>query len=387
MPPLRTYFSDFLKEIRLAQTDIDDLKRGHRTLRKLLLEDERLSPVIVSTFLQGSYRRATAICPSGDKRSDVDVVVVTKLSQDDYPDPTQALEEFIPFLDQHYKDKYTIQGRSIGVELSYVDLDLVITSAPSESEAGLLVAESVTIDEAIDELSDWRLVKSWVAPDRRATAEAWRLLEKAQKEAEWQLEPLYIPDRDASCWTPTHPLEQIRWTRDKNKSCNGHYVNVVKAIKWWRRIKHSTPKYPKGYPVEHLVGQCCPDDITSIAEGVTSTLEEIQRRYAVDVEESRVPVLPDHGVPTHDVFKRITAEDFAAFYEQVTAAAAIARQAFDTEDIAESIKGWRLLFGDKFPPPPPDDGDDGDDNRGGPATGGFTRRTEASHIGGTRFGE
>lgn len=386
MPPLPYYFSDFLKKIRLAQTHIDDLKRGHRTLRKRLLEDERLSPVIVSTFLQGSYRRATAIRPKGDKRSDVDVVVVTKLSQDDYPDPTQALEEFVPFLDQHYKGKYAIQGRSIGIELSYVDLDLVITSAPSESEAGLLTAESVIIDEAIDELSDWRLVKSWIAPERRATAEVWRLLEKAQKEAEWQLEPLYIPDRDAACWTPTHPLEQIRWTRDKNKCCNGHYVNVVKAVKWWRRIKHSTPKYPKGYPVEHLVGQCCPDGITSIAEGVTRTLEEIQRRYADDVEEGRVPVLPDHGVSTHDVFKRITAEDFAAFYEQVAAAATIARQAYDAEDIVESVEGWRQLFGDKFPPVPPDDGDDGDDSRGGPATGGFTHRTEASRIGGTRFG-
>jgi Second Messenger Oligonucleotide or Dinucleotide Synthetase domain len=382
---LDTFFRDFLRNIRLGQNHINDLKRGHRTLRQRLQGDARLSPIIVSTFLQGSYRRATAIRPRAGKRSDVDVVVVTKLSQDDYPEPGNALEEFIPFLDEHYAGKYTLQGRSIGIELSYVDLDLVITSAPSESEIGLLKAASVTVDEAIEDLPDWRLVKSWVAPEQRGSAGALWLLEKAQKEAEWQLEPLYIPDRDAACWTPTHPIEQIRWTRDKNKRCNGHYVNVVKAIKWWRRIKHTTPKYPKGYPVEHLVGQCCPDEIMSIADGVTRTLETIQRNYALHVAAKLVPDLPDHGVPTHNVFKRITAEDFAAFYEQAVAAAAIARRAYDSDDIGESAEAWRELFGSEFPPPPPDDGDD-DDGGSGPAKGGFTPRTEVSQIGGTRFG-
>lgn len=290
---LNTYFSDFLRNIRLDSNHITDLKRGHRTLRKRLLDDPHLSPIIVSTFLQGSYRRATATRPHEGKRSDVDVVVVTKLSQDDYPEPTKALDAFIPFMDKHYAGKYTLQGRSIGIELSYVDLDLVITSAPSESEEGLLKAESVIVDEALDDVADWRLVKSWVAPEQRSALSTIRLLEMAQKEAEWQLDPLYIPDRDAACWTPTHPLEQIRWTRDKNKRCNGHYVNVVKAIKWWRRINHTTPKYPKGYPVEHMVGQCCPDGITSIAEGVTRTLEAIQHTYALDAAAKLVPELRD----------------------------------------------------------------------------------------------
>ena len=62
------------------------------------------------------------------------------------------------------------------------------------------------------------------------------------------------------------PLEQIAWTVEKNANTNDHYVNVVKAAKWWRAYK-CDGKYPKGYPLEHLIGQNCPDNIGSVAEG------------------------------------------------------------------------------------------------------------------------
>src|ERR1700726_4213429 len=132
---LPTYFSDFLQNIRPTQNQIEDYKCGHQTLRQRLRQDEALSPILVSTFLQGSYRRATAIRPRSGKRSDVDVIVVTKLSSEEYTSE-QALDLFLPFLEKHYRGKYYKQGRSLAIELSYVDIDLVITSAPSESELG-----------------------------------------------------------------------------------------------------------------------------------------------------------------------------------------------------------------------------------------------------------
>ncbi len=76
---LPSYFADFLAEIRLTSKQIDDCKTGHRTLRKRLNEDREIAPILVSTFLQGSYRRATAVRPKGAQRADVDVIVVTKL--------------------------------------------------------------------------------------------------------------------------------------------------------------------------------------------------------------------------------------------------------------------------------------------------------------------
>ncbi|MBD2212924.1 nucleotidyltransferase [Nostoc linckia FACHB-104] len=384
---LPSYFNDFLAEIRPQDNHVNDYKNGHRILRDRLKEDEVLSLIIAATFLQGSYRRATAIRPQGEKRADVDVIVVTRLSEDEYT-PEKALELFVPFLEKYYKGKYKPQGRSFAIELSYVDLDLVITSAPSESEIGIFNTDSVISDdtpETPNADTDWRLVPSWVSLETRSIlsfSETRSHLDAARTQAEWKLSPLRIPDRDTEQWQDTHPLEQIRWTWDKNRRCNKHYINVVKALKWWRRINHPTPKYPKGYPVEHLIGQCCPDGITSVAEGITKTLEAIAEQYQIHASLKIAPALPDHGVPSHNVFKRVSGEDFAEFYRQVCEAAKIARLAYNATDVATSVEYWQKLFGNKFPDAPPNNGGrDGNNSSGG----GYTPRRDVTQLGGGRF--
>jgi len=139
---LSSYFKDFLADIRLQANDRESLKNAHRDLRSCLKSDEKLSGLIVNTFLQGSYRRSTAVRPSEGKRTDVDVVVVTKIDESVTPD--RAMEEFKPFLDEHYKDEWEKQGRSIGIKTDSVDLDLVITSAPSEADQEALKSASVS---------------------------------------------------------------------------------------------------------------------------------------------------------------------------------------------------------------------------------------------------
>ena len=92
-------FAEFLTEIRPTKNQRDDMKTGHATLRRRLLDDKELAPIIVSTFLQGSYRRHTAHRPKGDKKSDVDIIVVTTLAEADYT-PEEAMALFKPFLDR-----------------------------------------------------------------------------------------------------------------------------------------------------------------------------------------------------------------------------------------------------------------------------------------------
>lgn len=380
--PVPSYFTDFLANIRPSPNQREDLITGHKTLRRRLREDKDLSPLIVSTFLQGSYRRSTAVKPTGGKRSDVDIIVVTRLNREDVT-PHEALSLFVPFMERHYPETYELQGRSIGIKMKYVELDVVITSAPSEVEERMLKAASVTTDWGLEDLDDWRLVESWVDPGERMSYGATKMLERASKEAEWKASPLWIPDREAERWDETHPLEQIRWTRDKNKQTNRHFVNVVKALKWWRIVKLSDLNYPKGYPIEHMIGDCCPDGITSVAEGVTRTLEEIKSRYYSDRLLGTTPVLPDRGVPTHNVWKRISGEEFAAFYDRAASAAFTAREALDASTISEKVRKWRELLGDQFPPPP-DDGE-GRGNDGSPPKGGYSERTAPTVIGGGRF--
>jgi hypothetical protein len=364
---LETDFADFLRDIRPTPAMRDDLKTGHKTLRDRLNADEGLKKCLVSDFLQGSYKRSTAIRPKGDRRSDVDIIVVTKLSEGEYT-PAKAMDVLEPFLEKHYKGKWRQQGRSFGIELSYVELDLVLTSAPAEAEAGILKSDALSADDGLEDDPEWRLHRSWLALDSRNGNDARTLIAEAKREPEWKSQPLRIPDRDANKWESTHPIAQITWTRDKNNRTNKHFVNVVKAIKWWRVEKHEEPKHPKGFPLERLIGECCPDDIASVAEGVVKTLEKIASEYTSTVLFGGTPTLPDYGVPTHDVFKRISPEDFKKFHEQVKSGAALARSAYDSKDRKDSGNLWRDLFGSKFPKPPENGG-------GGPGRGGYTPPT------------
>jgi hypothetical protein len=260
--------------------------------------------------------------------------------------------------------------------MSNVELDIVPTSAPSEQEHGILQSDAVTSDDNIVEARDWRLHRSWLAPEHRMRTNARLLLEEAAVESEWKVQPLRIPDRDADMWDDTHPLEQIRWTRDKNSRCNSHFVNVVKCIKWWRLEHYAEPVHPKGFPLERLVGEHCPDSIESVAEGIVKTLEGIVNSYAELVLVKGKPKLPDYGVPSHDVFQRITAEEFGAFYDQVKAGAGLSRRALDADDRIESGNLWREMLGSKFPSPP---------KNGSGKKGGFTTPTDPAVPGSGRF--
>lgn len=339
-----TYFNDFLKEIRLTGNQVKELKSAHTTLRNRLQADENLKDIIETTFLQGSYKRATAVRPKQGKRSDVDIVVVTKLDKEEVT-PEEALDVFEPFLKKYYDGKYRKQGRSWGIEMTHVDLDVVPTSAPALAEQGLLENMAVLSDEDLEEM-DIKVAEIKKGSGYDQWGIAFAEFMSANDDENWKKQPLFIPDREAEFWDKTHPLEQIRWTHEKNRNCNGHYVNVVKCIKWWRKEKFPDVKHPKSYPLEHLIGDCCPDGIGCVSEGIVLTLEKIVSDYPTK------PILKDRGVPEHDVFGRLSDEDYNAFYETVCDAAVIARNAYDAETVKESADLWRKLLGNKFPEAP-----------------------------------
>ena len=54
---LPTYFKDFVTAISLTRDQRKALQRQHIRLREQLQADRDLRPLLVTTFLQGSYRR------------------------------------------------------------------------------------------------------------------------------------------------------------------------------------------------------------------------------------------------------------------------------------------------------------------------------------------
>jgi len=362
---LPSYFRDFLINIRPSDKHFAELRDGHRELRERWNAFAPLKPVLLADFLQGSYRRGTTIRPSNGRRSDVDIVVVTKLSEQEYT-PERAQGVLKAFLDEYYKGQWSPQGRSIGIELDEIEMDLVLTSAPTESEIALLKAATAVADEAVDELSMWDETADDL-PERRFLA----LLKAVDATPRWRTEPLRIPDREAKRWENTHPLAQWRWTVDKNSACNKHFLGVVRAIKWWKSDRRPTLGRPRGYPLERIVAEYCPDGVSSVAQGLTLTFEGIAAQTA-----DRKPLLLDHGT-SQDVLARLTQAEFLSLRNAAAEAATLSRRALDSTNRAESIALWRELLGDKFPPPPSGPSE--------PPKGGFTRRDGPSEPSSGRF--
>jgi len=380
---LDAQFKEFLRQIRPTDPQQEAWRAAAKTLRDRLAADSDLKNVVVSTFLQGSIRRATAIRPLGEKRPDVDIVVVTNIDHEKVR-PEDAMNLFVAFLDKHYKEKWRPQGRSFGITMSAVDMDLVITALPRPSGTirGITEDASLTANSdiaaiyrsdaarSLDTLEDdmsWRLNAGWRQRnvfdelgrrDPMLTESVTQVLDDAPPQG-WKDNPLWLPDRDTKTWGRTHPLLQISWTAEKNRRTNLTYLNVVRIIKWWRLEKaEKLPKYPKGYPLEHMVGYLLEDgsDLTT-AQGVVQVFEAFRDRWLSRARARDVPALADHGVAEHNVLARLSPEDFEAFVEIVNGFAALAREALEAEDAAVSGALWRRILGIRFPLPPPRGGD------------------------------
>lgn len=362
---LDNHFTDFLAGIRLTDVQKVDCEAAHTRLRERLEADPDLAPRIVTTFLQGSYRRATVVRPLDQSgRVDVDVVVVTRLHEDNYS-PKQVVDLLRPFLNTHYSG-WKEHDRSVRLPaVGQSEIDFVVTSSPSQAVLEIAKAAAVSGDWTLADDSDWKLVEGWAPTALRGTmgAEMLAKFRESLSAPELKAEPLRIPSRDLGQWVDTNPLEQIKWTRDKNRATAGRFVNIVKAIKWWR-MRNDLPKYPKGYPLEQLVGQVCDNGIGSVAEGIAASFEAI-----ANLGSGR-PFVADPGVPGNDVMARVGVEDYAGFWNLARDAARQARAALEAPQVPESALAWRDLLGPEFPVP----------------AGGFTPRIEPSAPVGGRFG-
>ena len=130
MSAIQTYFQDFLTNIRLPDNLKKALISAHTELREQLKSDDLTKDLLVESFLQGSYARSTCIKPAPGKKVDVDVIVVTNIDHDTVS-AQEAFAIITPFVKKYYQN-YEQQKRSIGISLPEVDMDLVITAAPSE---------------------------------------------------------------------------------------------------------------------------------------------------------------------------------------------------------------------------------------------------------------
>jgi Second Messenger Oligonucleotide or Dinucleotide Synthetase domain len=313
---LPSYFDRLLTNIEPSPSYKQNMQKGHKTLRDRLAGDKDFSNYHVNTFLQGSYKRNTAVHPG----KDVDIVVVTSIDPRSTT-PEDANKLLRACLDRYYPGKVKPQSRSFAISLEYVCMDVVLATSTEFTVKKLAEARQA------DELED---------------TDAW--LDS----------PLYIPDRDLQQWVKTDPKRQLQWTTDLNKTCGDYFVPLVKMFKWWRKEAYDEPKYPKGYILERLAGECVDTSKRDHAEGFVQLLENIASKYRWYGVLGQVPHLPDPGVPSHNVAGRLAPADFKHFISKVEEVLPTARAALDEADKGKSAELWKSVFGSRVFPSAPE---------------------------------
>ncbi len=323
---LHSQFSRFRELSQPSSRQRSVMTEEHRLLRERLSSDTSLRGIVSTTLIQGSHRRGTAIRGEASHPCDVDIIVLTTLSPKTIT-AKGAHELFQPFLERNYPRRFSQRMRSWCITIdAEVRLDLVPMAQP----------ENPAVTDALRApfVRDWAPGED-VSPAVPATAIDWN-----------RAEPLLIPDRRLEQWERTHPIVVLDWTAQKSARCNGHFTQTVRALKWWWRRVQPQPQYLKGYPLEHLVGECCPNGATSVATGVAATLETITNRFRGDAAALKVPTLPARGVPEVNVLRRVEPREFAQFHREADSAAAVARKALNSPSEPESARLWESLFGD-----------------------------------------
>lgn len=288
-------FKGLLSTIEPDPEYVAATKAAHETIRDELKVDDDVGEAYLDTFLSGSYRRSTAI----REIKDVDVIFIIDIDH-----LSTEPDLVIVWLQGALQKLYTNvrrQPRSVRViSDSGVKIDIVPGT-----------------------------------PQRRLNTDG----------------PLWIPDREAGSWVPTHPKGQVAFAQERNKSTDGYYVQIVKILKHWRDRLTPASSRAKSYIVECLVAESLGSSApASHGEGIVKVLEGSIGKYMHFVSTGSVPQIPDPGYPSISVSKRWSHEEFDSFMNSASAGARIAGEAYESQDVDESNRLWKELFGAAFAP-------------------------------------
>jgi len=304
MATLNSLFTDFLSNIEPDEDTRAEAIDAHEPVREWLANHKTFGAVHVETFLAGSYRRRTSVTPI----KDVDIVVVCAMNAYDPRDPKKLLTKLKAALDDNrkYKTRTTPRRRSIQIELSNIDMDIVPTVAPSGTD-----------------------------------------------------HPLLIPDRDVTQWFPTHPKGHITWTQNLNAATKAHendkgrFVPLVKMARWWKYERLRGKRHPKGHMMELMAGYYHDSLARDWADVFIAWVERTTTALAPYRQTGSMPSFSDPGLSGQTIKTGMEQVDFNRFYDELQATFPLAMRARDlaTTDLTASAKIWRQIFGDKFPLP------------------------------------
>jgi hypothetical protein len=290
-------FIDLLQDIEPSPTTKSHASTAHTKMREHLRTQSDFKDLYMGSFLSGSSARGTALRPRTSagqvERPDIDIIVVTDFSIDD--DPEWVLKKVCRAIEDN--------GNGYPVER--------------------MNRRSVRVNT-------WRAEMDIVPVVKDGTEGYW------------------IADRESGTWQFTNPPVHKTWSAEQNALFDGRFTPLVKIFKWWRRIRRTGGKRPKGFVLERLVSLHAPVGETHYGEAFTQLLENIRSAYEISAGLGRKPFISDPAVPGNDILSKVTVAQWQEFIRKVATYASIARKAQDADDLDEATRQWCRVLGDRF---------------------------------------
>lgn len=294
---LKTSFEKFLELIKLNKTRKEALISAHNTIRDYLKSDDEIKSKFIESFLQGSYAMHTEIKPKDGSPFDVDVALVLNLK---------------------------------------------------DENGNLMNGYSVT---------NWvadRLRISAIYKDKIEEVKPKCVRMKYSGELRLDIVPLHLKEIDKSDillippeYNETNPKGLKIWAKEKNDKAKDNFYDIVKMLKWWKRIQFSDSQI-KSLPFTVLIGTYITIKELSKDESLVLTMEAIDK-YLSGL--SVVPEIKNPSLPDENLSRDWSYFDFITFKDKFHKATLKAREAFDEEDEEKTIALWndKVLFNDTFP--------------------------------------
>lgn len=295
---MTSYFEEFLRRINPSESKITQAQSEHTALRRRIEQDDDLQGWYPDTFLQGSYRKRTALYYIDD----VDVIVLfkgIKLSCDGSGTISsdsiyQAIYNSLLNM-SIYNGKLIPQKRSIGIKL---DIKIDVTPAIAGTDG-------------------------------------------------YDYDPIYIPDKTKQRFIATYPRRNILYVEEKNKNTDGNFVPLIKLFKYWRGVTFKNNEGPPSYYLESLLAEIADEKLKgAIGIAFASAVTEILDKFKPS------PNLIVHGLGSGNdilVSGEWSQTEYNTFYNTLVLEVPRIRNALNATSESTAATYWQQVFGDNFP--------------------------------------
>ncbi len=330
MANVQKYFEDFHENIKLSDTDENQVLREKRDIILTRLKDKKASDVpSYTTFNQGSYAMGTGIKPL-DGEYDIDVGIKFNISKDDYPDPV-VVKKWVYEAVKDHTSNVVMKKPCITV--------VYLKDGEPEFHVDLAVYAANNSDE-----------KLYLAKGKLNSND------------------------DNKGWEVSDPLELIKKIKNKCDDADDRkqFRRVIRYLKRWKSEKFSSNgnSAPNGIGLtvaaynylsiskqyDYASGTYKYDDLKAVKDLVQSMINNFKPEYRPEdnkwIERLHINLIIEPG---NDLFEKMTdnqMEDLKAKLEDLKAALQNAQDEADVHEACTILKG---VFGDDFPVPPKDE--------------------------------